>query len=182
MPTEYVEKNYADNIQLDHRPFGHILVRSNDPFELSPSYWGEIQLTGEHRTPKYFYKVKEFSLDDQSYHLSLFIDRELEECFLETYIYFQDENPHSIEAHVVNYYYKISSIPPELISVTHSLIYRSISDLQPTTDYKKLACDGEILLNNGYVFGIKNEFVDHFEKITRVSFGKLLSTLDLILN
>jgi len=176
---------HVARIPSKDRPYGHIVVRSNNPFDLPVErYWGLIKLDDRAYESEYFFTVDNFDLERKTYKLSLFLDQEMDVCILEVHINFTNEDPLDIDMHNTRRwgrkYQKQPPIPPELIGITHLLVYKSLKELQPTEDYSKDGPNGKTLLTTGYVLGISDSLASYFSRKTEVQLWSLISSLDLI--
>ena len=176
---------HVARIPVKDRPFGHIVVRSDNPFDLPVErYWGLIKLDDRAYESEYFFTVDNFDLDRKTYKLSLFLDQEMDVCILEVHINFTNEDPLNIDMHNTRRWgrrcKKLTFIAPELISITHLLVYKSLKELQPTGDYSKDGPNGQALLTTGYVLGISDSLASYFSLKTEVQLWVLISSLDLV--
>ena len=181
MTTMNVETDYAETVATEMRPHGHVFIRSNNAFDLQPIYWGEIVLKGDMNETNFFYKVENFSVDDKSYTLTLYTDREFQEYFLGVQISFTNENPLNIQKYLVYRSEQLRSIPSELIDISHILICKGLVSITNTSSPKEFGENAAILLNTGFVIGIRPLALTFIENVTRFPFESLVSKLDRVL-
>ena len=176
-----VEEGFDRHLNHKEYPNGHILIRSRNPLNIRPSYWGEIDLKMTERMTLY-YTIENFDTEKKQYGVAIFIDREFKIRLFEAMIIYLDNDSRLISHEIIYRHLSINFIPDEFLKFIHLLVYWQLTQYFPLFYRDQPEPHVLIKMEAGFIFKIAEQVIRDFKDETSIELNTLISIMDLVLH
>ncbi len=177
-----VDGDYSQILKPEERPCGHMFVRSDDAARKNPTYWGEFKFKTRSALVSFCFVIHNLNVEEKTYGISLFSDREFEWCFLTVDISFFDGYSRLIDSenfHVIGV--GMGEIPEKTFNIIHLLLYSKLLVIMPGMRQDAPTKFYSTIHQYGYVFGIEKKDITRFEDENNALFEEFVAQMDLLL-